>query len=74
MAKNALLIDDLSLVWPENPLIPISVNRFAVESFPFTVQFEEDGTGAIEGMVVTGAALLSGTIDRRFVRHRDETE
>lgn len=73
MANDALLIDDLPFVWPGNRLIPISVNRFAVESFPLTVQFEEDRTGAIEGMVLTGAALLSGTIDYRFVRHRDET-
>lgn len=74
MANNALLIDDLPFVWPENRLIPISVNQFAVESFPFTIQFEGDGTGAIEGMVVTGAALLSGTINHRLVKHRDETE
>jgi len=73
MANHALHINDLPFVWPENRLIPIAVNRFAIESFPFTVQFEEDGTGAIAGMVITGAALLSGPIDHRFVRHRDET-
>ncbi len=74
MANNTLHIDDLPFVWPENRLIPIAMNRFAIESFPITVEFEEDETGAIAGMVITGAALLSGTIDHRFVRHRDEAE
>lgn len=74
IANDALLIDDLPFVWPGNRLIPIAVNRFAVESFPITVEFEEDETGAIAGMVVTGATLLAGAIDHRFVRHRGETQ
>ena len=72
--NNDLLVDGLPLVWPENRLVPIAENRFAVESFPFTVEFEEDGLGGIATMIVTGAALLSGTIDTIFVRKRDKTE
>lgn len=64
-----LLLDRLPLVWPRNRLVPIAQNAFAVESLPFAVLFEEeDASGAVVRMIVTGSALFSGTVDNIFTK------
>jgi len=67
-----LLLDGLPLVWPRNRLIPLSLNRFVVESLPFTVQFEEDASGAVITMTLTGRELLSGIANSVFIKKQNE--
>lgn len=67
-----LLLDGLPLVWPRNRLIPLSPNRFAVESLPFTVRFAEDASGAVVTMTLTGRELLSGNVNNVFIKKRNK--
>lgn len=63
-----LLLDGLPLAWPRNRLVAIAEKVFTVESLPFTVRFEEDASGIMARMVVTGSALFAGTVDNIFVK------
>ena len=63
-----LLLDGVPFVWPRNRLVPTGEGTFAVESLPFTVRFEEGGTGIIEKMVLTGPRLLSGAVENVFAK------
>lgn len=68
----SLVVDGIPLVWPKTRLIPYSDNIFAVESLPFMVTFEEDASGNVSGMRITGPELLAGKVERLFVRVREQ--
>jgi thymidylate kinase len=57
---DRLVIDGLPQVWPRTGLVAISSNAFAIDSFPWTVVFATDRSGAVERMIVSGPELLSG--------------
>lgn len=71
LKNNSLIVDGMPQVWSRTRLIPRSRNVFAIESLPFSVTFEEDAHGTTEGMKVTGPELLSGNVDRFFVREKE---
>jgi thymidylate kinase len=57
---DRLVIDGLPQVWPRTGLMATAANAFAIDSFPWSVVFATDRTGAVERMIVSGPELLSG--------------
>lgn len=55
-----LVIDGLPDVWPHTGLTGAAASTFAIDSFPWTVVFATDRTGAVERMIVSGPELLFG--------------
>jgi hypothetical protein len=56
------------LLWPSDPLLPLPSGGFEIESWPFELDFEEDGTGAVCAMRVTGPPLGWGRVDGVYER------
>jgi thymidylate kinase len=57
LGQEHLLLDDAPYIWPDNRLIPLSKQTFAVDSFPYKVQFGEDDKG-VRTMTMTGPEQL----------------
>jgi thymidylate kinase len=55
-----LVIDGLPQVWPYTGLRATAANAFAIDSFPWSVVFTTDRTGAVDQMIVSGPELLNG--------------
>jgi len=66
--NGVLFLDDVPQIWPRTPLLPRGGNTFALESLPFSVTFEEDISGRITRMRVTGPALLGGQLPPLYLR------
>ena len=56
--QNALFLDGVPYIWPNNRLIPLSRLIFAVDSFPYEVRFVEDANGTIYSMLTMGPEQL----------------
>jgi thymidylate kinase len=67
---NRLVIDGLPEVWPRTGLTATAVGAFAVDSFPWSVVFTADHTGAIERMTVSGPDLLFGAAPGALTKER----
>jgi hypothetical protein len=67
LEADKLVVDGLPQVWRRTTLIPRTSNVFDVQSLPFQVEFEEDITGNILQMHLTGTIQLAeGPVDSKF--------
>ena len=71
LAETGLMLRDMPEVWHDTPLLPLAVDRFAVESLPFEVRFEHDEEHAQIRMLVSGPDLLGGALPRLLARGWD---
>ncbi len=65
LEQEHLLLDGVPHIWPENRLISLSHQMFAVDSFPFRVQFREDDKG-FRTMTMIGPKQLFHEVDNVF--------
>ena len=66
LRDGRLVLD--GLLWPGNPLLSRTPDGFEIESWPFELDFEEDGGGAVRAMRVTGPPLGWGRVDGVYER------
>jgi thymidylate kinase len=67
---DRLVVDGLPQVWPRTGLTATAANAFAIDSFPWTVVFATDRTGAVERMIVSGPELLFGAAPGPLAKER----
>jgi len=71
LAADGLLLEGLDIVWTRSRLLPRGGARFAVQSLPFEVTFEEADSGGVTGLRLAGPGMLHGPVDRRYARIPD---
>jgi thymidylate kinase len=67
---DRLVVDGLPQVWPHTGLTATAANAFAIDSFPWSVVFVTDRTGAVEQMIVSGPELLFGAAPGPLAKER----
>jgi thymidylate kinase len=65
---GSLFVTGLPCVWRHSRLIPVAPLTFEVESLPFRVHFEVDGSGAGRRLRAGGPSLFDGSPAGTFVR------
>src|SRR5581483_4113225 len=66
--NDYLVAEGVPQLWPQNRLVPIAPNVFAIESFPFEIRFTQDTNGNVGEMVLTGPEQLFGTVNATLLR------
>src|SRR6266700_6290989 len=70
--QGYLFLDGVPSLWPNNRLIPLSQQVFAVDSFPVKVHFEDNACGNVSRMVMTGPEMLFCSVNYVFVREQEQ--
>jgi hypothetical protein len=72
LRDGALFLAGVPHLWPQNRLIPLAGDTFAVEAFPFTLRFLAGSAERSAELRITGPRLLGGSVGGSYVRQSSD--